>query len=222
MSEERRISAYLMGIDRAISFADCPASYVGIEGPVSIPAHPSPSGTLLRWSNWIAAMGELLTWLGSMAGLLSGAFLLYDRFAKGRPIASLTVKDDQGPRDLVCIRVTNIGDYDIAVIDASVSPKIYFLTEDMEARTLIEGALGHRPSFMLKPRQEKELRIAPHFKDAVPLEAQDKNVTFRISWRRCNMTWLPQVPVCVRTSTPTIRKYVQAKSAGKSWEEYSG
>ena len=35
-------------------------------------------------------MGELLTWLGSMAGLLSGAFLLYDRFAKGRPIASLT------------------------------------------------------------------------------------------------------------------------------------
>ena len=132
------------------------------------------------------------------------------------------MKDDQGIRKLACIRVTNIGDYDIAVIDASVSPKIYFLTEDMEVRTLIEGASGHCPSFMLKPREEKELRIAPRFKDGVPLEAQKKNVTFRISWRRCNMTWLPQVPVYVRTSTPSIRKYVRAKSAGKSWEEYSG
>jgi hypothetical protein len=169
-------------------------------------------------------MGELFTWLGSTAGLLSGAFLLYDRFAKGRPIASLTVKDDQGIRKLACIRVTNIGDYDIAVIDASVSPKIYFLTEDMAVRTLIGGALGRRPSFMLKPRQEKELRIVPSFKDGVPLEAQNKNVTFRISWRRCNMTWLPQVRVYVRTSTPSIRKYVQAKASAQSagWEEYSG
>ena len=156
-------------------------------------------------------MSELFRSVGALVGFLSGLFLLYDRYAKGRPIVSFTVKDE-GTRKLACIRITNIGDYDIAIIDACVKPEVYFLTEDIEVRTLVEGATGKRPSFMLKPRQEKELVIAPLFKDGIAREVQAQNVTFRISWRRCNVTWLPQMPLYVRTSTATIRKYALPKS----------
>ena len=60
---------------------------------------------------------------------------------------------------------------------------------------------------MLKPREKKEMVIVPGFKDDVALELIPQNVTFRISWRRCNATWLPQIPIYVWTSTTTIRKY---------------
>src|SRR5262249_23518982 len=101
-------------------------------------------------------MSEWFTSIGALVGWLSGLFLLYDRFAKGRPTASFAVKGKYG-----CIRITNIGDYDIAVVDACVKPKVYFLTEDMEVGTLLGGAEGQRPTFMLRPREEKELFIAP-------------------------------------------------------------
>jgi hypothetical protein len=155
-------------------------------------------------------MLEFLKSIGAISGLLSGLFLLYDRYAKGRPIASFTVRQ-QATRKVACIRVTNIGDHDVAIIDATVTPAVYFLTEDLEVGTLLEGAAGQRPYFMLKPREEKELVIAPRFRNGVALEVQSQNVTFRIYWRRCNATWLPQIPVYVLTNTATIRKYALEK-----------
>jgi hypothetical protein len=41
------------------------------------------------------------------------------------------------------------------------SPVVYFLTEDLETRSLIEGAAGSRPYFMLKPGEEKEFVSLP-------------------------------------------------------------
>jgi hypothetical protein len=150
-------------------------------------------------------MIEWLKPIGALGGLAAN---LFDRFAKGRPTASFTVKD-QGTRKVGCIRIKNKGDYDIAIIDVCVKPEVYFLTEDMEVRTLIEGAAGRRPTFMLKPEQEKELIIAPLYTNGLPRDREDQNVTFRISWRRCNVTRLPQIPMYVHSSTSTVRPYTQ-------------
>jgi hypothetical protein len=149
-------------------------------------------------SGWFTSIGVLFGWL-------SGLFLLYDRYAKGRPTASFAVKGKYG-----CIRITNIGDYDIAVVDACVKPKVYFLTEDIEVGTLLKGAEGQQPTFMLRPREEKELFIAPLYANGKQRALEHQNVTFCISWRRGNVTWLPQMPVYVRTSTSTIRQYAEA------------
>ena len=151
-------------------------------------------------------MEELFKWIGSASGLLSGLFLLYDRYAKGRPIASFTVTEERTSKQ-ARIRVTNVSEYDIAIIDATVKPQVYGLTDTMGTRDLIEAAAGKRPSAILKPRENKELIIVPLFTDGVAREVIAQNVTFCLSWRRCNATWLPQIPVYVRTSTTTIRKY---------------
>jgi hypothetical protein len=151
-------------------------------------------------------MFEELKTIGSIVGLLTGLFVLYDRYAKGRPIASLTIVMN-GSRNLACIRVSNITPYDFAITDTEVSPKTYFLTEDLEINRLVRGAAGRSPYFMLKSGASKELVIAPMFKDGLPLEVNHHMINFRIYWRRGNATWLPQLPVVVRTSTSTIRKY---------------
>lgn len=154
----------------------------------------------------VGQMLEFLKTLGSFLGLLTSVVFFYDRIAKGRPIASLTIVEGTKPKK-VCIRINNPSSYDIAILDGTVSPPVYFLVPDLEVRTVLEGASGERPYFMLKPGESKELILAPHFRNNIPLEVDPQRITVKISWRRGNATWLPQVPVFVRTSTETIRKY---------------
>ncbi len=93
------------------------------------------------------------------------------------------------------------------MLNADNREGVYFLVEDEEARTLIEGAAGTlRFAFMLKPDETKELIIKSKFKDGVPLEVMSRFVMFRIWWRRGNATWLPQMPVVVRSTTSVIRQ----------------
>jgi hypothetical protein len=124
----------------------------------------------------------------------------------------MSTRPKHGTRELAAIRITNIGDYDIAVQNATVRPSVYFLTQDMQVRSLLEGAEGQDPYFMLKPREEKELIIAPLYRDGKRRDLTQKNIRFRFSWRRCNATWLPQLPVFVWTSTSTIRKYAMEEA----------
>jgi hypothetical protein len=152
-------------------------------------------------------MIEALKSIGSIVGLLTGVTYFYDRLAKGRPIASLTISKQDG-RKRACIRVVNASQYDIAITDFDVHPATYFLSETLDTRDIVRGTMGHKKLFMLKPQESKELIVAPLFKDNLALEAgAPHRVVFSFSWRRGNATWLPQLPVTVRTSTTTIRLY---------------
>jgi hypothetical protein len=50
---------------------------------------------------------------------------------------------------------SNVSDYDIAILDATVTPAVYFLTEDLETRSLIEGAAG-RGHISCSSREKKK------------------------------------------------------------------
>jgi len=151
-------------------------------------------------------MIEGIKLIGSIVGLITGLFVFVDRLLRGRPVASLTISEGAG-RKLVCIRVSNISPYDIAIIDMKVKPPAYFLTESLAVRRLIEGAVGYKPSFMLKPGKEKEVILAPTFAHGVPNELTPQRVTIWIFWRHGHTTWLPQVPLWVSTDTTTIRQF---------------
>jgi hypothetical protein len=142
--------------------------------------------------------------IGAFAGLLTGVMLVYDRLVKGRPIASVTVTE-RGTGKYACIRVSNISPYDITILDLSARPKVYFLSENLETRYLLEGAVGRTPFFMLKPGENKELFVVPLYKDK-PLAIMNQRVTFLIWWRRGNATWIPQIPVWILTNTLALQK----------------
>lgn len=132
--------------------------------------------------------------LGAIVGFMSGAFVFYDRYHKGRSIASLTAIKGDGVQNRVCIRVTNTTAYDVAIIEGAVRPNIYFLTETLEARDLISCQL-EAPQILLKPQGSKEFFVAPRFANGIALELRPQHVSFLIYWRRGNATWLKQFPL---------------------------
>jgi hypothetical protein len=150
-----------------------------------------------------------LSELGGIVGLIGGLFVLFDRYYKGRPVASLTVntQSSQG-RQLVCIRIKNPTAYDIAILGANNRQGVYYLTMDEDVRSLLEGTAGTlKYAFMLKPDESKELIIKAQMKDNLPLEVTKPGyVEFVIQWRRGNATWLPQIPVLVCSTTRVIRQ----------------
>jgi hypothetical protein len=141
-------------------------------------------------------MIEVIKTIGAFVGLLTAIVYFYDRMAKGRPIASLTITR-KNERKLACIRISNPSSYDIAVLTLDVCPPVYSFAEDVEVRSFIMAAAGKVPYFMLKPGEDKELVLAPNFKDNRPLDLTPQRIKVQIVWRRGNATWLPQVPVYV-------------------------
>ena len=149
----------------------------------------------------------LIGMIGGVVGMIGGAASFYDRFYKGRPIASLTTRNSSG-RMLVLVRVKNTTSYDIVVQSTFERRGVYFLAEDSTTLNIIKGQLGKDGfPFILKPDEGKELIVMPKFKDGMAVEAlRNRYVEFWIYWRRGNATWLPQLPVPVCTNTQTIRQ----------------
>jgi hypothetical protein len=85
-------------------------------------------------------MLEAIKTLGSMVGLVTGLFYFYDRIAKGRPVASLTISLENN-RPSPRVRINNPSSYDIAILNVTTKPNIYLLAEG-------EGSEGNlRASF---------------------------------------------------------------------------
>ncbi|MET3911915.1 hypothetical protein ABID59_006282 [Bradyrhizobium sp. S3.3.6] len=158
-------------------------------------------------------MAEQMTWpaligmVGGLVGLAGGVASFYDRFYKGRPVASLTTRNSSG-RTIVLIRIKNTTSYDVVVTGSKERKNVYFVAEDSTTLNIIKGQMDRSaPTFILKPDETRELLIMPKFKDNMPVDVLKPGyIAFWISWRRGNATWLPQIPVPVCTTTQTIRK----------------
>lgn len=145
--------------------------------------------------------------IGSFVGLISGCFVFYERARKGRPIASFTFTQEDS-RPSARIRVKNSGAHDVAIFNITVWPKAFLLAEEPGPDGNLRASFGARPTFILKPDESKEVRLVTRFKDGIPIEALgDKSVHFFVWWRRCNATWLPQIPVIVSTTISHIREF---------------
>jgi hypothetical protein len=137
-------------------------------------------------------MFEFIKNWGGLVGLLSGLFVLYDRFYKNRPVASLAVKHVDGLSKPVCIRIENTTKYDILVGSAFIRPNgLYSVGDDKE--------------FLVPPDGKAELLIKAKSNAASDWTAKKRYVEFWVHWRRGNATWLPQIPIPVCSTTKLVR-----------------
>lgn len=106
--------------------------------------------------------------VGGIIGTIGGLVVLYDRYYRGRPVASLTT-NKSGDRTTISIRIKNTTAYDVAIMGNKVTRgffkpcKVYFLTDCKSTRALLNAQAGKPPQFMLKPDEVKELLINPAF-----------------------------------------------------------
>jgi hypothetical protein len=153
---------------------------------------------------WPAIIGMV----GGLVGMAGGLASFYDRFYKGRPVASLTTQEKNGVK-FVLVRITNTTSYDVIIDGAGEKRGVYFLAEDASTHNIVKGQLNRKmfSPFVLKPSDSKELFVMAKYKDNVAIEALgNRYVEFMIYWRRGNSTWLRQIPIPVCTNTRTIRQ----------------
>jgi hypothetical protein len=149
----------------------------------------------------ISSLLAVFTFVGALAGLLTGIFTLWDRYARGRPIACVAF----GPKD-VLLRISNPGDYSIFILSAETIPDVFFLSSGTSIRSIIRDQLSDITYCPIEPKGTVEFVIADRFKGDKKLSLTDQSVCFRVIWRRGSTTWLPQIPVTVRTKTSTVNK----------------
>lgn len=96
----------------------------------------------------------------------------------------------------------------------SVTGDIYSLADDMETKSIIWAAMGREQFFTMKPNETRELYLISRVVNGLPLEVIPRRITFTILWRRCNSTWLPQIPVFIYSDTKTIQKFGMKRNDG--------
>jgi hypothetical protein len=74
----------------------------------------------------------------------------------------------------------------------------------------IEDQLSGITYWPIDPKGNAEFAIIDRFEGERKLSLTDQWVSFSVRWRRGDITWLPQKPVTVRTSTSTINTQLAA------------
>lgn len=161
-----------------------------------------------------------ITVVGAVVGLLTGAFTVWDRWARGRPLAWVTAmkRFSGNPEKYICIK--NPGHGDLLILEVRVRPKgpqIYKVAKDHSERAVISSLYDADVKLLLPPGKEHYLPIIEAPKDLdKPIDTAGRRVCFIIYWRKTSSTWLPQFPAWVLTSTDDIKRIEAAAPSSKA------
>ena len=157
-------------------------------------------------------MLETITLVGAIVGLATGAFTIWDRWARGRPLVGLTatVRTSGMPSD-PCIRIANPGPTDLFIQRVRALPRLYGVAKDHSMRAKMAALESADVNVLLRSGQEHDLPIIDLRNE------EDKNVSrwvhFVVYWRKTSSTWLPQAAVVIGTSTRAIEQIGAAVAA---------
>jgi hypothetical protein len=162
-------------------------------------------------------MLETIKTVGSFAGLATLAFTIWDRWARGRPLAWPTIKTFQGA-PFKRIRIKNPGHGDVLVLGVRAYPAgIYGVARtdanDAILQATVPQIFGVANLHVLLGRDaEYDLPIYYLSKNKTDLEGKDpsRRICFLIFWRKTSSSWLPQVPVWIMTSTRDLDRMAAA------------
>jgi hypothetical protein len=149
--------------------------------------------------------------LGSIGGIASSGFLIYDRIWRLRPIVYLRPYDFH-----VYLRIKNTADEALIIDRIAVSPRVLSIAMNdgenaallsiVEAITAGEG--GSRAFLVLGPQEERSFRLIglPAFKDL----KDNERVRIRCDWRSTRKPWPFTRSVTVTTNRSDFGAFLKA------------
>jgi hypothetical protein len=149
---------------------------------------------------------SLLTEVGAVVGLVSGIFLVVDRFMAGQPIVWPARKPEFAP-PIRFLRCMNVSKWDILIKKIKVIPNVLSVAPDDSDEAIANAHYLNLPFEALIPAGEtKDFPLAIR-------DGDDRLCPFLIivSWRSARSTGLPKVPVFVFSSLRSLRAIDQAK-----------
>jgi hypothetical protein len=101
---------------------------------------------------------QTISFVGSLIGIATGIFVLFDRVPRSRPFAFIVLGGSRH-NPLHYIRVKNVGAIDVIVFDIEASPRSFEISTDHSVRR-IAGALVNQPSVaILTPGAEQDFPL---------------------------------------------------------------
>jgi len=138
---------------------------------------------------------ETVKLVGSIVGLLTGAFTAWDWLVRGRPIAFIALSPVSRKRVL---RVKNVSQIEI-LVRIVPKPKSYKAATSNDARAMANAMADVAAVTILAPEETVDFPIFE--RGRVPGEPLKRGpVRFAVHWRKSNRTWVWQLPVRVSTS----------------------
>jgi hypothetical protein len=161
---------------------------------------------------------ETLTLVGSVVGLATGIFTVWDRWVRGRPLAWVTAERVIAGKFEAAVCIKNPGPGDVLIQEVRVYPKtpqIYGVAKDHSLRGITSSLSGTDVNVLLRPDEERLLPIIELPKDLdKPLDTSSRWVCFLIYWCKTSSTWLPQPPIFRMTSSDYIKRIAAAATRG--------
>jgi hypothetical protein len=154
---------------------------------------------------------SVFTFVGALVGLCTGAFTLWDRLTRGRPVAWLTyvAREGTGPNFTELspkLMISNLTDFSIFILKISVTPDVYFLPKDFAIRSLVTSQTENPQYISVGPKASFELLISSRVKDGMPLDLQKQKVSFTIDWRRGDAPDRRRSPIVLKTNSELVTK----------------
>jgi hypothetical protein len=149
---------------------------------------------------------SLLTEVGAVVGLVSGIFLVVDRFMAGQPAVWPARKPGLAP-PIRFLRCMNVSKWDILIKKIKVVPNVLSVARNDSAEAITDAHYLNLPFEALIPAGETmdfPLGIRGGDDGSSPF-------LIIVSWRSARSTGLPKVPVFVFSSLRALRAIDQAK-----------
>jgi hypothetical protein len=148
-----------------------------------------------------------LVQLGSIAGLLTFGFTIFDRLLAGRPLVSIRLSEYH--REVFC---RNLSGHDVVITKISCIPDFVMVAANDSIRGVVAAATGNGFAVVLKPEEDRGFPIIFRKGELVDREStRCAPFVIVVSWRRTRSTWLPQMPAGIFSSAKTMRLLESAK-----------
>jgi hypothetical protein len=136
-------------------------------------------------------MNAALTTIGSLAGLATGIFTVWDRWARWRPVAYAVAKTKDGGS---YIRIKNLGPMDIIIQRIKSRPSAVKVAKGNSLTDFLHGAIDELEPTAIAPQETHDF----FFWERRDVDApRTRTVLFLVYWRKASSTWLPQIPIVI-------------------------
>jgi hypothetical protein len=144
---------------------------------------------------------DLLTKIGSLSGLASGIFLVWDRFMAGQPLV-WPARQPNLASHIRFLRCTNVSKWDILIRKIKVVPDDVLIISRDDSEDAVVGAYKRNDPFeaLIPAGETRDFPLGIRGGDEV-----SSPFVIIVSWRSARSTGLPKVPVFVFSSLRALR-----------------
>ena len=160
---------------------------------------------------------EAVKLFGGIAGLLSAAFLIFDRLVRDRPILVLH-RQSIGVNGYAYLRIINRVDDDLIIQSVTCRPPHISIATDHGVRAIAEAVIqSPLGPLIISPKSEAHLPIVKMSQTETSSQAQ---VRITIRWRRSHHAWPCDRATTLKTDIKFITTLEEAKPVGNAGVEH--